>query len=323
MSKLQLFLWLALPLVTGFFLQGNAYLLSILVFALIYSVLAMATTLCMGHAGQVTLAQSGFFAIGAYASTIMTLDFGAPFVVGFLVALIVSTISGYLLGYPIMRVKGHFLGLITLAFTQVVHEIALHWETVTGGFNGLFGMTRPTLPLPGIDPIYSFLLILIAYWFAVLVGADNLVRSRYGRAMHMLKASEWGAQACGMNVAQYKSDAFAISAGLCGGAGAFYAAFLGYIGPDTFTLDVSITVIAMCIFGGMTDLRGAIVGSVILTVLNEPLRNYPLYQPVMYAVVILLVIVLLPQGVLPSFLRYLETRRGRKLTAAQPSEGAA
>jgi branched-chain amino acid transport system permease protein len=323
MSKLQLFLWLALPLVTGFFLQGNAYLLSILVFALIYSVLAMATTLCMGHAGQVTLAQSGFFAIGAYASTIMTLDFGAPFVIGFLVALVVSTISGYLLGYPIMRVKGHFLGLITLAFTQVIHEIALHWETVTGGFNGLFGMTRPTLPLPGIDPIYSFLLILIAYWFAVLVGADNLVRSRYGRAMHMLKASEWGAQACGMNVARFKCDAFAISAGLCGGAGAFYAHFIGYIGPDSFTLDVSITVIAMCILGGMTDLRGAMLGSVVMTFLNEPLRNYPLYQPVMYAVVILLVIVLLPQGVLPSFLRYLEERRGRKLTPSRPSEGVA
>ncbi len=158
-------------------LQGNAYALSILAFALIYGVLAMATSLCMGHAGQVTLAQAGFFAIGAYASALTTLDLGAPFAVGFVIALVVSTISGYVLGYPILRVKGHFLGLITLAFTQVIHEISLHWgEAVTGGFSGLYGIARPALPLPGIDPLYGFILILTAYWFAVLVGSENLIR---------------------------------------------------------------------------------------------------------------------------------------------------
>jgi branched-chain amino acid transport system permease protein len=320
MSKLELTIYLALPVAGGFLLQGNAYALTILAFALIYGVLAMATSLCMGHAGQVTLAQGGFFAIGAYASAIATLDFSAPFAVGLLAAVIVSTVAGFALGYPIMRVKGHLLGLLTLAFTQVVHEVALHWETVTGGFNGLYGMAKPTLPLPGVDPLYSFILILIAFWFVVLVGSDNLIRSRYGRAMHMLKASEWGAQACGVNVARYKSDAFAISAGLCGGAGAFYADLIGYIGPESFTLDISITVIAMCIFGGMTDLRGAILGSVILTVLNEPLRNYPLYQPVMYAIVMLVVIIVLPRGVVPSLLRL---NRFRRVGAAEPGSGVA
>jgi branched-chain amino acid transport system permease protein len=320
MSKLELTIYLALPVAVGFLLQGNAYALTILAFALIYGVLAMATSLCMGHAGQVTLAQGGFFAIGAYASAIAALDFSAPFIVGFLAAVIVSTVAGFALGYPIMRVKGHLLGLLTLAFTQVVHEVALHWETVTGGFNGLYGMAKPTLPLPGLDPLYGFVLILTAFWFVVLVGSDNLVRSRYGRAMHMLKASEWGAQACGVNVARYKSDAFAISAGLCGGAGAFYAGFIGYIGPESFTLDISITVIAMCILGGMTDLRGAILGSVILTVLNEPLRNYPLYQPVMYAIVMLVVIILLPRGVVPSLLRL---NRFRRVAGAEPGSGVA
>jgi branched-chain amino acid transport system permease protein len=320
MSKLELTIYLALPVAVGFLLQGNAYALTILAFALIYGVLAMATSLCMGHAGQVTLAQGGFFAIGAYASAIATLDFSAPFIVGFLAAVVISTVAGFALGYPIMRVKGHLLGLLTLAFTQVVHEVALHWETVTGGFNGLYGMAKPTLPLPGVDPLYGFVLILTAFWFVVLVGSDNLVRSRYGRAMHMLKASEWGAQACGVNVARYKSDAFAISAGLCGGAGAFYAGFIGYIGPESFTLDISITVIAMCILGGMTDLRGAILGSVILTVLNEPLRNYPLYQPVMYAIVMLVVIILLPRGVVPSLLRL---NRFRRVAGAEPGSGVA
>lgn len=318
MSKTQLAVCLAVPMAAGYALQGNNYALTILAFMLIYGVLAMATSLCMGHAGQVTLAQAGFFAVGAYSSTLATLHLSAPFVVGFVLAICIATAAGYALGYPILRVKGHFLGLVTLAFSKVVYEIALHWQSITGGFNGLYGMSKPTLPIPGIDPLYSFILILTAYWFAVLVASDNLTRSRYGRAMHMLKASEWGAQACGMNVARYKSDAFAISAGLCGGAGAFYAHFIGYIGPDSFTLDVSITVVAMCILGGMTDLRGAILGSVLMTILNEPLRNYPLYQPVMYAVVMLAVIILLPRGIVPSLLRFYRTRKA-SWVASRPS----
>ena len=308
MTRLQLSVCLVLPIAAGFLLQKNSYGLTILAFMLIYGILAMATSLCMGHAGQVTLAQAGFFAIGAYASALCSLTLSAPFVLGLLAAIVTSTLAGYALGYPILRVKGHFLGLVTLAFTQVVHEIALHWEAVTGGFNGLYGMAKPTLPIPGIEPFYGFILLLSAFWFAVLLGADNLVHSRYGRAMHMLKASEWGAQACGMNVAGLKCDAFAISAGVCGGAGAFYAHFIGYIGPESFTLDVSITVIAMCILGGMTDLRGALVGSVLMTILNEPLRNYPLVQPVMYAVVMLATIVGLPRGIVPSILRWHATR---------------
>jgi branched-chain amino acid transport system permease protein len=200
--------------------------------------------------------------------------------------------------------------------------VANHWDAVTGGVNGLYGMVKPSIP--GLDPLLGFVLLLTGYWFLVLVGADNLIRSRYGRAMHMLKASEWGAQACGINVARYKCDAFAISAGLCGGAGAFYAHFIGYIGPESFTLDVSITVIAMCILGGMTDLRGVLLGSVLMTVLNEPLRNYPLYQPVMYAGVMLAVIILLPRGIVPSVLRLIEARRGTRpvLAPAQPGSVA-
>jgi branched-chain amino acid transport system permease protein len=309
MGKIELGIYLALPVLAGFLLQGNDYALTILAFMLIYGVLAMATTICTGHAGQVTLAQAGFFGIGAYAAVLVTLDLRLPFVVGFIVSLVVSGAAGYALGAPILRVKGHFLGLITLAFSQVVYEVALHWESLTGGFNGLYGMEKPVLPIPGLDPLYSFILILTAFWFAVLLAADNLVHSRYGRAMHMLKASEWGAQACGINVARYKSDAFAISAVLCGGAGAFYGHFIGYIGPDSFTLDVSITAIAMAILGGIADLRGALLGSVLLTFLNEPLRNHPLYQPVMYGAVILFAIIILPGGIVPSVLRVAKRQR--------------
>jgi branched-chain amino acid transport system permease protein len=311
MGKIELGIYLALPILAGFLFRGNDYALTILAFMLIYGVLTMATTICTGHAGQVTLAQAGFFGIGAYTSVLVSLDLHGPFVFGFIAALIVSGAAGYALGTPILRVKGHFLGLITLAFSQVVYEVALHWESVTGGFNGLYGMEKPVLPIAGIPPLYSFILILIAFWFAVLVAADHLVRSRYGRAMHMLKASEWGAQACGINVARYKSDAFAISATLCGGAGAFYGHFIGYIGPDSFMLDVSITAIAMAILGGITDLRGALLGSVLLTFLNEPLRNYPLYQPVMYGAVILFAIIVLPGGIVPSLQRLAAWRQAR------------
>jgi branched-chain amino acid transport system permease protein len=314
LPKYQLAILLALPLTSAFFLRSNAYALTLLAFILIYGVLAMATCLTMGRAGQVTLAQAGFFAIGAYATAYMTQTLHLPFALALAGALAISILAGFGLGYPVLRIKGHLLGLITLAFTQVVHEIATHWESVTGGVNGIYGMVKPGIP--GLDPLLGFVFLLTAFWFLVLLASDNLIRSRYGRAMHMLKASEWGAQACGINVARYKSEAFAISAGLCGGAGAFYAHFIGYIGPESFTLDVSITVIAMCILGGMTDLRGVLLGSVIMTLLNEPLRNYPLYQPVMYGAVMLVVIILLPRGIAPSLVEWLVTRRKLKRAAS-------
>jgi branched-chain amino acid transport system permease protein len=308
LSKREMAFWLAVPVIAGYLLRNDPYSLSVLTFILIYGLLSMATTLCMGHAGQVTLAQAGFFAIGAYCSANFELRFGLPFVAGFVASILLSGLCGYGLGYPILRVKGHFLGLITLAFTQVVDEVAQHWTSVTGGANGLYGLTQPTIPVPWLSPLYGFVLLLIAFWFATLVGASHLIGSRYGRAMHMLKASEWGAQACGIDVARYKSDAFAISAAICGGAGAFYAHFIQYIGPESFTLDVSIGVIAMCILGGMADLRGAILGAAVMTLLNEPLRNVPRLQPVLYALVILFVIVLLPRGVVPSLLRWRAAR---------------
>lgn len=319
-KSVELLLWLAVPIVAGALLQGDAYALSVLVFILIYALLAMSTVLCMGHAGQVTLAQAGFFAIGAYAASIFELALGAPFAVGLVAALVVAGVCGYGLGYPILRVRGHFLGLITLAFTQVVNEVVIHWTSLTGGVNGLYGMVQPSIPFIDLDPLYEFVILLTLFWFAVFLACGNLIKSRYGRAMHMLKFSDWGAQASGISVSRYKCDAFALSAAICGGAGAFYAVFIQYIGPESFTLEVSIGVIAMCILGGMTDLRGAVLGATALTLLNEPLRTVPALQPVIYAVVILLVIVLLPQGVVPTLRRWLAERRQSRATsdASQP-----
>ena len=312
---LQRLALVALPLIVGAAFQGNNYALTLLVFVLINGCLAMGTSLCMGHAGQITLAQGGFFAIGAYTAAVLSLKFQVPLPVSVIASIGVSTLAGYALGYPVLRVKGHYLGLITLAFTLLIHEVALHWTSLTGGVNGLYGMKRPEIPFLPFDPVFEFVLMLTAYWAFTYIGLDNLTNSRYGRAMHALKFSEWGAQASGISVARYKTEAFAISAGVMGGAGAFYANFLHYIGPESFLLDVSIGVAAMCILGGMADLRGAIVGSALLTVLNEPLRNVPTLQPIVYAVVIIATIILLPKGIVPTIAdRILDIRRGRART---------
>jgi ABC-type branched-subunit amino acid transport system permease subunit len=307
---------IGIPLIVAAAYQGNSYALTLLVFVLINGCLAMGTSLCMGHAGQITLAQGGFFAIGAYTAALLALKFQTPFVVCVAAAIGVSTLAGYALGYPVLRVKGHYLGLITLAFTLLVHEIALHWTSVTGGVNGLYGMKRPEIPFLQFDPAFEFVLMLAVYWAVTYIGLDNLTNSRYGRAMHALKFSEWGAQASGINIARYKTEAFAISAGVMGGAGAFYANFLHYIGPESFLLDVSIGVAAMCILGGMADLRGAIVGSALLTVLNEPLRNVPALQPIVYAVVIIATIILLPKGIVPTIAERLQNIRRSRARAS-------
>ena len=305
---------LALPLLAGAVFHGNAYATSIIIFILINGVLAIATCFCMGHAGQITLAQAGFFAIGAYASTLVSLRLGLSLAIGIVVAIILAGIVGYLMGRPIMKIRGHYLGLVTLSFTMVVQQVAEHWTSVTGGASGLYGIERPSIPFLPFDTLFEFLLLLTAYWFVVFIATDNLINSRYGRAMHALKYSDWGAQACGIDIARYKTEAFAISAGMMGGVGAFYAHFVQYIGPESFSLDISITVLAMCILGGMTDLRGAMVGALILGILNEPLRAYPTLQPIAYALIIIGMIIFLPRGVVPSLvtlIRQLQQRRSK------------
>ena len=303
---------LALPLVLGTLWMNAAYVLTLITFALINGIVAMATCLCMGRAGQITLAQSGFVAIGAYVAMLGYLRLGLPIGVGLPAAIVLTGLVGLLVSLPIMKLKGHYLGLVTLAFSLVVQEVATHWTSVTNGASGLYGIKLASIPWLELNPRYEFLLLLTAYWFVVYVVAENLTYSRYGRAMQALKHSEIGAQACGINIARFKTEAFAISAAMMGGAGAFYAFFVQYIGPESFTLEFSITVIAMCILGGMTDLRGAIIGSVLITVLNEPLRAYPTLQPLVYSAVIILVIIFLPKGVVPSLIEAASDRRKRR-----------
>lgn len=312
---------LLLPVVLGALSMNSAYFLTLLTFILINGVIAMGTCFCMGRAGQITLAQSGFVAIGAYVAMLLTLRLGMPAGVGVACAVIVAGLVGFALSLPIMKLKGHYLGLVTLAFSLVVAEVATHWTSVTNGASGLYGIKMPSIPYIDLSPRYEFLLMLTVYWFAVYIVADNLIKSRYGRSMQALKYSEWGAQASGVDITRVKTEVFAISAAMMGGAGAFYAYFIQYIGPESFTLELSITVIAMCILGGMTDIRGALVGSALISVMNEPLRAYPQVQPLVYALIIIVMIIFLPKGIVPSLVDAMADRRKRRrLGLARPDE---
>jgi branched-chain amino acid transport system permease protein len=301
-TSLQRLFILLLPVALGAAAMKAPYFLTLLIIILINGIIAMATCFCMGRAGQITLAQSGFVAIGAYVAVLLNLKFHMPIYVGLPAAILLAGLAGFLLSVPIMKLKGHFLGLVTLAFSLVVVEVATHWTSVTNGASGLYGITLPSIAFLDLDPRYEFLLMLTAFWFAVYVASDNLINSRYGRAMQALKFSELGAQASGINIRRFKTEAFTISSGFMGGAGAFYAYFIQYIGPESFPLEWSITIIAMCILGGLTDLRGALVGSAFIGVLHESLRAYPTLQPLMSSLIIILMIMFLPKGIVPSLL---------------------
>lgn len=285
--------------------RGNDYVLTIAIFSLLYGLLAMGTSLLMGHAGQVTLGQGGFFAIGAYTSALLTLRVGFPIWGGLAGAIITSVVGGYALGIPVLRLRGHYLGLVTLSFTQLIHEIALIWPSLTGGVNGITGIPRPSLGPMVIDTLDRYYLLVLIIWMLGFIAAQNIISSRFGRALHAVKFSEWGAQAAGVDVARYKSHAFALSAAYMGVAGGLYAHFMRYIGPESFTLEISITVLAMCILGGMTDVRGAVLGSILLTVLQEPVRQYPEYQPLIYALVIIITTIFMPGGLMTTIERWL------------------
>jgi branched-chain amino acid transport system permease protein len=289
--------------------HSNDYVLTVAIYALLLGILAIGTSLLMGHAGQISIGQAGFYAVGAYASALLTTRLELPVWLGFGAAVAVSALAGYALGLPALRLRGHYLAMVTVAFAQLVYEIALNWPDLTGGPNGVVGIPRPSLGGLVFDNLSSYFVLVFIVLLVAYIFARNIVDSRTGRALRTLQFTEQGAKAVGIDVAHYKVQVFALSGAYMGLAGALYAHFINYIGPESFTIQISIQVLAMSIFGGMTSITGAVVGSLMLTVLQEVVKPYQRWDLVVYSIIIIGTMIVMPRGVVPAAAAWWEQMR--------------
>lgn len=291
---------LLLPTVLG------DYAVSQLTFIAIYSIASVGLMLLTGYTGQISLGHAAFFAIGSYTSAILTSK-GAPFLIGLPMAGIVAALVGIIIGLPALRLSGLYLAIATMGFSFIVEEVLVRWDKLTRGNLGMH------LKAPAIGPIHfdtekSYYYLALLLLILVILSAKNILRSPTGRAMIAIRDSEVAAQTMGVNLAKYKTMAFAISAFFTGLAGSLYAHKLTFINPESYTILVSIELLAMIIIGGLGSIHGAVFGTAFVILLPQLIvlsKNYlPQFlrdqtglEPALYGLMIMLFIIFEPMGI--------------------------
>lgn len=289
---------LALPFLVRALVAQHDYYLRVIVLVGVYIMLALGLNLILGYTGQLSMGHAAFFGIGAYTSALLTMRLGWSFWGALVASGAVACLFGFLLGLPTLRVKEDYLAIVTLAFGEIVRLALLNWISLTRGPMGLPNIPPPTLfgfPLRDMASYYYLCLALVLF---TALTVRRLVESPFGRAMMAVREDEIAAEAMGVNVVRVKVLVFALGGLYAGLAGSFFAHFNGYISPDNFTYNESVTVLLMLVLGGIGSLPGAIVGAAVLTVLPEALRWMGEWRLVIYGLLMAVLIILRPQGLL-------------------------
>ena len=287
---------IALVLVLLPFILTNAYHLQVVVFIGIYVILALSLNLLNGYVGLMAIGHAGFYGIGAYTSAKLSIDAGFPFVLSFICAGGVAGIFGYLLGRPTLRLEGIYLALATLGFNLIVWLVLLNWNSFTNGPLGIKDIPHPNIFGWVVDSRIEYYYFMACLAPLVVFSIARIVHSRFGRALVAIREDQVAAAAMGIDVTRYKVRAFVISAFYAGIAGAFYAHFIRYISPDSFTQIESFILLAMLALGGQGNILGPIVGAAILITIPELFRAFSEYRMLTYGLVLIFVIILRPQG---------------------------
>jgi len=235
------------------------YFVSQLVFVLIYSIIGLGLMLLIGYTGQVSMGHAAFLAMGAYSEAYLQ-KLGWPFLLSLPSAALIAGVTGVVVGLPALRVKGMYLAIATMALGFIVEEGVTRADNITGGNSGI---TLGSLQVVGIaiDSEAALFYLSLLILALCIIGVMNLLRSPTGRAFVAIRDSEISAQSMGIQLARYKTIAFALSAALAGVAGALYAHKLRFLSPEQFTFLQSIELLIMIVIGGLGSIHGAIFGA--------------------------------------------------------------
>jgi branched-chain amino acid transport system permease protein len=277
----------------------NQYIMNIIIKIGIYTMLGLGLNILTGYVGLVSLGHAGFVAIGAYTASILAIKAGIGFWPATLLAGLLASIFGIILGLPTLRLKGIYLSIVTLGFGEIVRTVVMNWDSVTNGTLGVKNIPKPTffgssLTLAN-NGLYYLMLVLLTL---ITVFCIVIINSRTGRAFVAIKTDEMAGIMMGINVTYYKVLAFVISAFISAIAGSFYATLIGYIDPNSFTFDVSTLILSIVILGGMGTIKGMFLASIVLISFPEVSRALMDYRFVVYGVILVLMMRFRPQGLL-------------------------
>ncbi len=290
----------------------SEYMLSQFVFICIYGIVGLGLMLLIGFTGQVSLGHAAFMAVGAYTHVLLV-SAGWPFLLSIAAAALLTALVGIVVGLPALRVRGIYLAIATMAFGFIVEEVMARWESVTGGNSGLQVQT-PSIAGFKFDSTASLYYLCLVFAIAATLLVLNLLRAPTGRALVAIRDSEVSAQSMGINLARYKTTAFALSALLTGVAGALYAHQIRFITPEQFTILQSIELLLMVVIGGIGSVHGAFFGAAFIIslpqligaakdFLPDAVANATGLKPVIFGAVMIVVVLAEPYGIYGRWLK--------------------
>jgi branched-chain amino acid transport system permease protein len=295
-------------------LAPNRYQVHIINMAGIYILVSLGLNLAMGYAGQFNLAMGALWGVGAYTAAILNTRFGLPFWINLPAAVVVTGLFGALVGLPSLKVRSHYLAIVTIGLGEVINIILVQQEGFTGGALGIGSIKMPSffgIPIDNDERFYYIIVVVVILGFLL---ARQMLANRIGRSFRAIRDDYQAAKAMGVNTAYYQILAFVISAAYAGAAGALFAHLNTYISPDIFEFKSTLFVMTMTMVGGMGSLTGSVVGGLALPVLQEYLRVIKDWQLVVYGVAIMVVVLFIPGGVIELARRIERWRAGRLIS---------
>jgi branched-chain amino acid transport system permease protein len=275
---------------------AGGYFVALAGFALIYAIFVIGLNIFMGYAGQASFGQNAFAAIGGYTSAVLTTAYDFPTIPALAIGVAGAIVCAVLIGWPTLRLKGHYLAMATLAIGLIVYEIAVQWQSVTKGYMGISGI--PALGIGSFEAASDReQLVLLSILLALCMASAWLIRhSRFGRALVALSGSEDAARALGIDVARYKLYAFVVSAVYAAVAGSLFVHTVGFVSPEVFGLNMVILGFTMLYVGGIGTITGPLVGAVVINLLPETVRGLKEYQDIIYGAALILLLIYAPGG---------------------------
>ncbi|RJG14077.1 high-affinity branched-chain amino acid ABC transporter permease LivM [Pseudomonas cavernicola] len=318
-----------LGLVWPFF--GSRGAVDIATLILIYVLLGLGLNIVVGLAGLLDLGYVGFYAVGAYSYALLSHYYGLGFWVCLPIAGGMAALFGFLLGFPVLRLRGDYLAIVTLGFGEMIRLLLRNLTWLTGGPNGISNIDKPTLfglsferkAAEGLQTFHEYFgiaynsinkvifLYLVALLLALLAlfVINRLLRMPLGRAWEALREDEIACRALGLNPTVIKLSAFTLGACFAGFAGSFFAARQGLVTPESFTFLESATILAIVVLGGLGSQLGVILAAIVMILLPELMREFSEYRMLMFGALMVLMMIWRPQGLLPMQRPHLELRQ--------------
>lgn len=288
----------------------NYYHVNVMVSALIFVVLGLGLNITVGLAGLLDLGYIAFFAVGSYTYALLSKNFDLGFWTCLPLGGLMGMLFGIVLGFPILRLRGDYLAIVTLGFGSITKIVLENWDSAFGGAAGIAGIPRPELFDMVLDgrqkSVYTYYIVLALVALTIFV-TTRLKNSRIGRAWMALREDEIASVAMGVDMARTKLSAYALGAFWAGLVGVVFAAHNNFINPDSFTFMDSAMILSMVVLGGMGSIPGVIIAALTLKLLPEYLRAFAEYRMLVFGAVMVLMMIFRPQGLINNMRRKYES----------------